>query len=70
MGKSSGRKPTTDRQRIIQWYREDIERYKKMIGEETEYGTVVTEKLIENIENRIKELEVKETLDDIARGFA
>ena len=41
-----------------------------MIGEETEYGTVVTEKLIENIENRIKELEVKETLDDIARGFA
>ena len=31
-----------------------------MIGEETEYGTVVTVSLIQNIEKRIKELEEKE----------
>jgi len=31
-----------------------------MIGEETEYGTVVTVSLINNIEKRIKELEEKE----------
>ena len=31
-----------------------------MIGEETEYGTVVTVSLIINIEQRIKELEEKE----------
>ena len=41
-----------------------------MIGKETEYGTVVTEGLIDNIEKRIKELEAKEILDDIGRGFA
>ena len=31
-----------------------------MIGKETEYGTVVTVSLIDNIESRIKELEEKE----------
>ena len=31
-----------------------------MIGKETEYGTVVTVSLINNIESRIKELEEKE----------
>ena len=41
-----------------------------MIGQEPEYGTVVSEKLIENIKKRIRELEAKETLDDIGRGFA
>ena len=32
-----------------------------MIGEETEYGTVVTVKLIENLKKRIKQLEKKES---------
>ena len=31
-----------------------------MIGEETEYGTVVTVSLINNIEQRVRELEEKE----------
>jgi|TARA_Y100000593_G_C4231676_1_gene297304 hypothetical protein len=31
-----------------------------MIGEETEYGTVVTHKLINNLELRIEELKRKE----------
>ena len=38
-----------------------------MIGEETEYGTVVTTQLIYNIEKRIEELEEKERKYDIAR---
>ena len=41
-----------------------------MIGEETEYGTIVTEKLIRNVENRIQELEIKEKLDDIERELS
>ena len=41
-----------------------------MIGEETEYGTIVTERLIKNIENRIQELEIKEKLDDIERELS
>ena len=41
-----------------------------MIGQETEYGTIVTEKLINNIENRIKELEIKEKLDDTRRELS
>tara|TARA_R110000824_G_scaffold284376_1_gene472672 strand:+ start:7868 stop:8002 length:135 start_codon:yes stop_codon:yes gene_type:complete len=35
-----------------------------MIGEETEYGTVVTDSLIKNLEQRIAELEEKEGLHD------
>ena len=31
-----------------------------MIGKETEYGTIVTTRLIRNIKNRIRELEEKE----------
>ena len=39
-----------------------------MIGEETEFGTIVTERLIKNTETRIKELEEKEKrLNDIRR---
>ena len=41
-----------------------------MIGEETEYGTIVTERLLNNIENRIQELEIKEKLDDIERELS
>tara|TARA_R100001163_G_C5048856_1_gene185841 strand:+ start:243 stop:368 length:126 start_codon:yes stop_codon:yes gene_type:complete len=41
-----------------------------MIGEETEYGTIVTEKLISNIEIRILELKIKEKLDDIERELS
>ena len=41
-----------------------------MIGKETEYETIVTERLINNIENRIKELEIKEKLDDTRRELS
>ena len=38
-----------------------------MIGEETEYGTIVTVDLIRSIESRIEELEKKEEQYDITR---
>ena len=68
MAGESDKKPIRDRQRIIEWYKSDVERYRGMIGEETEYGTTVTESLIKNTETRIKELEEKEKrLNDIRR---
>ena len=70
MSGKSGRKYTSDRQRIIDWYRDDVKRYRGMIGKETEYGTIVTTRLIMNIKNRIRELEEKERLDDIRRGLS
>ena len=41
-----------------------------MIGKETEYGTIVSKKLIRNIEIRILELKIKEKLDDIERELS
>ena len=70
MSRKSDRKQITDRQRIINWYRDDVKRYRGMIGEETEYGTIVTTRLIRNIKNRIRELEEKERIDDITRGLS
>ena len=70
MSRKSDRKYTTDRQRIIDWYREDVKRYRGMIGKETEYGTIVTKRLIRNIESRILELEEKERMDDTRRGLS
>ena len=70
MSRKSGQKQITDRQRIINWYRDDVKRYRGMIGEETEYGTIVTTRLIRNIKNRIRELEEKERIDDITRGLS
>ena len=70
MSRKSGQKQITDRQRIINWYRDDVKRYRGMIGKETEYGTIVTTRLIRNIKNRIRELEEKERMDDIGRGLS
>jgi len=61
MAKSSGRrKGKSDRQRIIEWYKSDLDRYRLMLGQETEFGTVITEELIESTQLRILELESKE----------
>ena len=70
MSRAAGQKRITDRQRIIGWYKENVQRYKQMIGEETEYGTVVTVSLIKNLERRIEELEKKEGLNDIRGGLS
>ena len=61
MAKSSGRrKGKSDRQRIIEWYKSDLDRYRLMLGQETEFGTEITEDLIESTQLRILELEAKE----------
>ena len=51
---------TTDRRRIIDWLKSDLEYYKNNIGEETEFKTVIDEKLIEGVEKRISQLEEAE----------
>ena len=56
-GQYTGR---SDRQRIIDWYKSDLEEYRGMIGKYTEYNTLVTDDLIKRTENRIIELEEKE----------
>ena len=58
MGES---KAKSDRERIIGWYEDDIRRYEGMIGKVTEYKTVVTQGLIDNIQKRVDELK--------SRGF-
>ena len=61
MAKSSGQfKGKSDRQRIIEWYKSDLERYRGMMGEYTEYNTLVTDDFIKKTEQRIEELEEKE----------
>ena len=52
--------PKSERQRIIEWYESDIERYRGMIGEVTEYKTLVTQKLIDSVQERVDELKEKE----------
>ena len=50
----------TDRQRVIRWLKADLDYYKTNLGEETEFGTIVTDNLIKAVENRLDELKNKE----------
>ena len=52
--------PKSDIARIIGWYEDDIRRYEDMIGQETEFRTVVTQGLIDNIKERVEELKQRE----------
>jgi hypothetical protein len=52
--------PKSERQRIIEWYESDIERYKGMIGKKTEFNTIVTQKLIDSTQARVDRLKEKE----------
>ena len=61
MAKSSGRKKAkSDRERIIGWYEEDLEKYRGMIGEYTIHNVLVTEKLIKDTEARVNKLKKEE----------
>ena len=53
-------KPKSNRQRIIEWYESDIERYKGMIGKVTEYKTLITQEFIDSVQERVDELKEKE----------
>ena len=59
-GKISEFKGETDRQRIIRWLKDDVETYRSMLGEVTEFNTVVTEEMISRVQQRINELEEQE----------
>ena len=59
-GKISEFKGETDRQRIIRWLKDDVETYRSMVGEVTEFNTVVTEEMISRVQQRINELEEQE----------
>ena len=52
--------PKSDIARIIGWYEDDIRQYEGMIGKETEFRTVVTQGLIDNIKERVEELKQRE----------
>ena len=52
--------PQSDIARIIGWYEDDIRQYEGMIGQETEFRTIVTQGLIDNIKERVEELKQRE----------
>ena len=51
---------TTDRRRVIDWLKTDLEYYKNNIGETTEFKTVIDQKLIDGVQKRIVQLEAVE----------
>ena len=55
---------TTDRRRVIDWLKSDLEYYKNNIGETTEFKTVIDQKLINGVQKRIVQLEeVEDKMD-------
>lgn len=54
----------TDRRRVINWLKSDLEYYKDNIGETTEFNTVITQKLIDGVQKRIVKLEETENKMD------
>ena len=55
---------TTDRRRIINWLKSDLEYYKNNIGETTEFKTVIDQQLIDGVQKRIVQLEeVEDKMD-------
>ena len=55
---------TTDRRRVINWLKSDLEYYKNNIGETTEFKTVIDQKLIDGVQKRIVQLEeVEDKMD-------
>ena len=45
---------------VIRFYKEQLNKFDKLgLGKETEHGTVVTERLIENTKTRLHELQFK-----------
>ena len=61
MSRQSG---TTDRRRVIDWLKSDLEYYKNNIGETTEFKTVIDQKLIDGVQKRIIQLEeVEDKMD-------
>ena len=51
---------------VIKFYKEQLRKFDKLgIGKETEHGTVVTERLIQNTEDRLYELQFQSIKKDV-----
>ena len=51
---------------VIRFYKEQLNKFDKLgLGKETEHGTVVTERLIENTKNRLNELQFQSIKKDV-----
>ena len=59
MAKTSD-KPKSEIRRIIEWYEDDIRKYKGMIGQLTEYRTLVTQEFIDATQRRVDRLKLRE----------
>ena len=46
----------SDREQVIDWLTADLRYYKNNIGETTEFGTIIDEKLINAVKERIQAL--------------
>jgi hypothetical protein len=46
----------SDREQVIGWLKADLRYYENNIGETTEFGTLINEKLIEAVKERIQVL--------------
>jgi hypothetical protein len=46
----------TDREQVIDWLKADLRYYQNNVGEITEYGTLIDEKLINAVKFRIQAL--------------
>jgi hypothetical protein len=53
-------KGRNDRQRVIDWLRQDLSYYRQNVGEITEFNTVITQELIDKVESRVEQLEKRE----------
>ena len=60
-------KPKSEIRQIIEWYEDDIRRYEGMIGEETEFRTIVTQGLIDSIKERVDELKQREEMWNVTK---
>ena len=51
---------------VIRFYKEQLNKFDKLgLGKETEHGTVVTERLIQNTKNRLSELQFQSIKKDV-----
>ena len=52
---------------VIRFYKEQLNKFDKLgLGKETEHGTVVTERLIQNTKNRLSELQFQSIKQDVS----
>ena len=56
MSGQSKNRGRTDRELVIEWLKSDLKYYKENVDGVTEFGTPITQKLIDAVQNRITQL--------------